>query len=370
MLRCSDRRQDIPVFHLLVLTVKPRIGNSERRRMDKLIQGLPKAELHIHIEGSLEPDLMFALAKRNGIRLRFDSVEEVRRAYAFSNLQSFLDIYYEGANVLQKEQDFYDLTWAYLERASAQNVRHTEIFFDPQTHTDRDIAFDTVLAGIHHALDDGRQRLNISSRLILCFLRHLSAEAAMKTLKQALPHKDKIIAVGLDSSELGHPPEKFTEVFDRARAEGFLTVAHAGEEGPPDYIWQALDLLKVSRIDHGVRCTGDATLMDRLVHEQIPLTVCPLSNVKLRVFDTMRDHNLKELLDRGICATVNSDDPAYFGGYIHDNFVQAQQALGLDVTAIHNLAKNAFQASFLEPPEKQKLLDELNVYMTSNLEGS
>lgn len=337
--------------------------------MDKLIQGLPKAELHIHIEGSLEPELMFALAERNGIRLRFGSVEELRRAYAFSDLQSFLDIYYEGANVLREEQDFYDLTWAYLERASAQNVRHTEIFFDPQTHTDRDIGFDTVLAGIHRALDDGRQRLSISSHLILCFLRHLSADAAMDTLEQALPHKDKIIGVGLDSSERGHPPEKFTEVFDRARGEGFVTVAHAGEEGPPEYIWQALDLLKVSRIDHGVRCTGDAALADRLVHEQIPLTVCPLSNVKLRVFDTMGDHNLKQLLDLGICATVNSDDPAYFGGYIHENFTQAQQALDLDAEAIHSLAKNAFQASFLGPREKQRLLHELDAYMSPYLKG-
>lgn len=335
--------------------------------MDELIHGLPKAELHIHIEGSLEPELMFALAERNGIRLRFGSVEELRRAYAFSNLQSFLDIYYEGANVLREEQDFYDLTWAYLERASVENVRHTEIFFDPQTHTDRDIDFDTVLAGIDRALEDGRQRLNISSHLILCFLRHLSADAAMQTLEQALPHKDKIIGVGLDSSELGHPPENFTEVFDRARAEGFLTVAHAGEEGPPEYIWQALDLFRVSRVDHGVRCTGDATLVDRLVHEQVPLTVCPLSNVKLRVFDTMRDHNLKQLLDLGICVTVNSDDPAYFGGYINENFAQAQQALDLDAEAIQRLAKNSFQASFLGPQEKQKLFDELDAYVAPYL---
>ncbi len=338
--------------------------------MNELIQGLPKAELHIHIEGSLEPELMIALAERNGIKLRFSSVEEVREAYAFSNLQSFLDIYYEGANVLREEQDFYDLTWAYLNRAAAQNVRHTEIFFDPQTHTDRGISFETVMSGIHRALMDGREQLKISSHLILCFLRHLSAEAAMAALDQALSHKDKIIGVGLDSSEVGHPPEKFTEVFHRAREAGFLTVAHAGEEGPPDYIWQALDLLKVSRIDHGVRCTEDAALVDRLVRDDVPLTVCPLSNVKLRVFDTLRDHNLKRFLELGICATVNSDDPAYFGGYVNENFIEAGQALGLDADAIRRLARNSFQASFLDVAGKQKLVDEVDAYMAPWLTGS
>jgi adenosine deaminase len=335
--------------------------------MEQLIHGLPKAELHIHIEGSLEPELMFALAERNGIRLRFGSVQAVRDAYAFSNLQSFLDIYYEGAGVLREEPDFYDLTWAYLEKAAAQNVRHTEIFFDPQTHTDRGIHFGTVVSGIHRALEDGRHRLNVSSHLILCFLRHLSAEAAMETLEQALPYKDRIIAVGLDSSEVGHPPERFKEVFGRARAEGFLTVAHAGEEGPPEYIWQALDLLQVSRIDHGVRCTEDAALVDRLAREQVPLTVCPLSNVKLRVFDSMADHNLKQLLDLGICATVNSDDPAYFGGYINENFADAGQALGLGPEEIYRAAGNSFQASFLPLAEKQRLMAELDAYMAPYL---
>nr|VFK41033.1 MAG: adenosine deaminase [Candidatus Kentron sp. TC] len=333
--------------------------------MKQLIHALPKAELHIHIEGSLESELMFSLAERNGMKLRFDSVEQVRRAYAFSDLQSFLDIYYEGANVLRQEQDFYDLTWAYLERASAQRVRHAEIFFDPQTHTERGVGFETVFSGIWRALEDGRERLDISSRLILCFLRHLSADAAMETLEQALPRKDRIIAVGLDSSEAGHPPDKFKAVFERARREGFLTVAHAGEEGPPEYIRQALDSLAVSRIDHGVRCTEDAALVRRLAEEGTPLTVCPLSNIKLRVFDTMADHNLKVLLDHGIRATVNSDDPAYFGGYINENYSAAQAALGLSVEDLHRLAKNSFEAGFLSPSDKRKFITELDAYMVS-----
>nr|VFK28741.1 MAG: adenosine deaminase [Candidatus Kentron sp. MB]VFK74073.1 MAG: adenosine deaminase [Candidatus Kentron sp. MB] len=333
--------------------------------MGAFIDALPKAELHIHIEGSLEPELMFSLAKRNGIKLRFDSVEEVRRAYAFSDLQSFLNIYYEGANVLREEEDFYELTWAYLKKASEQRVRHTEIFFDPQTHTERGIGFETVLSGIWRALEAGREQLDISSHLILCFLRHLSAESAIQTLEQALPFRDRIIAVGLDSSEMGHPPEKFQAVFDRARNEGFLTVAHAGEEGPPEYIRQALDLLHVSRIDHGVRCTEDVTLMKRLAKEQIPLTVCPLSNVKLRVFDTMARHNLKTLLDHGIRATINSDDSAYFGGYINQNYLAAQTALGLDAEDLHHLARNSFEAAFLAPVEKQRFIAELDASVAS-----
>nr|VFK13582.1 MAG: adenosine deaminase [Candidatus Kentron sp. LPFa]VFK29531.1 MAG: adenosine deaminase [Candidatus Kentron sp. LPFa] len=333
--------------------------------MKGLIHALPKAELHIHIEGSLEPDLMFSLAERNGIRLRFGSVEEARRAYAFSDLQSFLDIYYEGANVLREEQDFYDLTWAYLERASAQRVRHAEIFFDPQTHTERGIGFETVFSGIWRALEDGRERLDISSHLILCFLRHLSADAAMETLAQALPYRDRIIAVGLDSSEAGHPPDKFKAIFERARSEGFLTVAHAGEEGPPEYIRQALDFLAVSRIDHGVRCMEDAALARRLAEEGIPLTVCPLSNVKLRVFDTMADHNLKVLLDRGIRATINSDDPAYFGGYINENYLAAQAALGLGAEDLYRLARNSFEAGFLSPADQQRFIAELDACMAS-----
>nr|VFJ54241.1 MAG: adenosine deaminase [Candidatus Kentron sp. FW] len=333
--------------------------------MEKLIHALPKAELHIHIEGSLEPELMFSLARRNGIKLRFDSVEAVRRAYAFRDLQSFLDIYYEGARVLNREQDFYDLTWAYLEKASSQHVRHAEIFFDPQTHTERGIEFTTVFSGIARALEDGARKLAISSHIIPCFLRHLSADSAMETLEQVLPFRDKIIAVGLDSSEQGNPPEKFQAVFDRARMEGFFTVAHAGEEGPPAYIRQALHSLRVSRIDHGVRCAEDPALVERLVRQQVPLTVCPLSNVKLRVFDTMADHNLKDLLDQGVCVTINSDDPAYFGGYINENYLATQAALGLDIRDLHRLAGNSFRASFLPPQTKYSLLAELDTYMAS-----
>ncbi len=328
--------------------------------IDAYIRSLPKAELHLHIEGSLEPELMFALAKRNNIPLRFDSVEAVRKAYQFHNLQSFLDIYYEGAQVLLHEQDFYDLTWAYLERVAPQQVRHVEIFFDPQTHTDRGVAFETVINGIYRALQDGKAKLGISFGLILCFLRHLSAESAMATLEAALPHREKIIAVGLDSSEVGNPPEKFKAVFDRARSEGFLTVAHAGEEGPPDYIWQALDLLHVRRIDHGVRSIEDEALMERLAKEKIPLTVCPLSNIKLCVFDRLEDHNLKKLLDRGLCVTLNSDDPSYFGGYLEENFLATQKALNLSRDDLYQLARNSFEATFLPEAEKKRLIDDLN----------
>jgi len=324
------------------------------------IARLPKVELHLHIEGSLEPELMFALAERNGVELPYSSVEEVRKAYGFSDLQSFLDIYYAGACVLLKEQDFYDLTWAYLLRCEDDEVCHTEIFFDPQTHTDRGVAFETVIEGISRALADGREQLGISSHLILCFLRHLSAAAAMETLAQALPYRDRIIAVGLDSSEKGHPPEKFVEVFDRARAEGFLTVAHAGEEGPPAYIEQALDLLKVTRIDHGVRCTEDPKLVRRLQKEQVPLTVCPLSNIKLRVFDRLGDHNLKQLLDDGLCVTVNSDDPAYFGGYIGQNFRETAEALNLDLDDLEKLARNAVTASFLDDDRRKELMTRID----------
>jgi adenosine deaminase len=334
--------------------------------MDAFVAGLPKAELHMHIEGSLEPELMFALAARNDVRLPFASVAEVRKAYQFTDLQSFLDICYEGARVLLKEQDFYDLTWAYLQKAQMQNVRHAEIFFDPQIHTDRGVSFETVINGIHGALAEGERRLSIGSRLIMCFLRHLPAEAANATLKQALPFKDWIVAVGLDSSEVGHPPEKFQAVFERAREEGFLTVAHAGEEGPPEYIWQALDLLKVVRIDHGVRCVEDPRLVERLAAEQVPLTVCPLSNVKLHGFEAMEQHNLKQLLDLGICATVNSDDPAYFGGYVNENLHAAQQALGLERGDLYRLARNSFVAAFLDASEKRKLIDELDGYMQSH----
>ena len=321
-----------------------------------LVQRIPKAELHLHIEGTLEPELMMAIAERNSVELPFSGVDEIREAYNFSNLQSFLDIYYAGAQVLKRRQDFHDLTWAYLERAQEDNVRHVEIFFDPQTHTERGIDITTVLDGICGALQAGETQLGITFRLIMCFLRHLSAAEAMQTLEDALPFKDRIDAVGLDSSEVGHPPSKFTEVFDRARREGFLTVAHAGEEGPPEYIWEALELLKVERIDHGVRCLEDPALVERLAKERTPLTVCPLSNVKLRVFDTLEQHNLKELMAQGLHVTINSDDPAYFGGYIGENFIRTQQALDLDAEDIRSLAINSFTASFLSDAEKELLI--------------
>ncbi len=328
--------------------------------LTELIRRIPKAELHLHIEGTLEPELMMKLARRNRIALPYANIDEIRAAYEFSNLQSFLDIYYAGARVLQTEQDFDDLTRAYLERAAQDNVRHVEIFFDPQTHTERNVSFRTVIDGISSALEDGESDLGISSRLIMCFLRHLSADDAMATLEAALPFADRIAAVGLDSSEVGHPPSKFEAVFDRARSEGFLTVAHAGEEGPPAYIIEALDLLKVRRIDHGVRCLEDPKLVARLVKEQIPLTVCPLSNVKLRVFETLEQHNLKRLLDAGLCVTVNSDDPAYFGGYIGENLMQTQQALKLDQSDIHALARNAFIASFLAEADRARHIADLD----------
>lgn len=324
------------------------------------VRALPKAELHLHIEGTLEPELMFELAKRNGIGLPYASVGDVRHAYVFSDLQSFLDIYYAGCSVLLKEKDFYELTWAYLKRAAAQGVRHAEIFFDPQTHTDRGVAFETVVTGIHRALEDGRTRLGITSGLILCFLRHLSAEAAMRTLSDALPYREWILAVGLDSSEVGHPPAKFKDVYDRARESGLLAVAHAGEEGPPAYVWEALDLLMVRRIDHGVRSLEDERLVGRLVDQQTPLTVCPLSNVKLRVFPSLRAHNLKQMLDRGLLVTVNSDDPAYFGGYVADNFAASGAALGLSRDQLLSLARNSFLASFLREEQQRAYLDELD----------
>ena len=330
------------------------------------IAGLPTAELHLHIEGTLEPELMFEIARRNKVPLRFRSVEEVRRAYRFSSLQDFLDIYYEGAKVLLAERDFYDLTRAYLERAHADGVRHAEIFFDPQTHTDRGVKFETVVTGIHRALADAEHELRMSSALILCFLRHLPAEAAMDTLEQALHFKPWIAGVGLDSSERGHPPRDFQQVFDRARAAGFLPVAHAGEEGPPEYVWEALDLLKALRIDHGVRSLEDPKLVERLLAHHVPLTVCPLSNVKLRVFDTMADHNLKRLLARGLCVTVNSDDPAYFGGYVADNYRAAMNALRLTRDEIVGLARNSFLASFLSPMEKRGRLEEIDFYLATS----
>jgi len=320
--------------------------------LNELIRRIPKAELHIHIEGSLEPELMFEIARRNGITLRYRSVDALRRAYQFTDLQSFLDIYYEGAAVLRRERDFNEMTLAYLRRAATDNVRHAEIFFDPQTHTGRGIAFATVIDGISAALRAGP----ISSRLILCFLRHLSAESAMQTLEAALPYRDRIVAVGLDSAEAGNPPSKFVAVFARARQEGFLTVAHAGEEAGPSYIGEALALLRVSRIDHGVRCFEDPALVDDLVARRIPLTVCPLSNVKLGIFRSIQDHPLRTMLQRGIVATVNSDDPAYFGGYVVDNYLAVASALGLQEAEVRTLARNSFEASFLPDEEKKAYL--------------
>lgn len=313
------------------------------------LNALPKAELHLHLEGSLEPELLFALAERNKIALPWNDVETLRKAYDFNNLQEFLDLYYKGADVLRTSQDFYDLTWAYLLRCKAQNVIHTEPFFDPQTHTDRGVPFEVVLNGIAAALKDGEQQLGITSGLILSFLRHLSEAEAEKTLDQALPFRDAFVAVGLDSSEMGHPPSKFQRVFDRARHEGFLTVAHAGEEGPPEYIWEAIDLLKIQRIDHGVRAIEDERLMQRIIDEQIPLTVCPLSNTKLRVFDDMAQHNILDMLERGVKVTVNSDDPAYFGGYVTENFYALHTALGMTQDQAKRLAQNSLDARLVKP---------------------
>jgi adenosine deaminase len=332
--------------------------------MEALLVDLPKAELHLHIEGTLEPDLAFTMARRNQVELPYEDEEALRRAYVFEDLQSFLDIYYAACGVLVTERDFYDLTWAYLLRAAGQGVRHAEIFFDPQTHTDRGVEFGTVIEGITRALDDGEHNLRVTSRLIMCFLRHLSAEAAMATLEAALPYRDSIVAVGLDSGEAGNPPEKFRDVFDRARSEGFLAVAHAGEEGPPEYIWQALDLLGARRIDHGVRCTEDGRLVERLVAEQTPLTVCPFSNVKLRVFPDLQQHNFGELLDRGLLVTINSDDPAYFGGYIADNYIGTAAALGLTADQMVQVARNSFAASFLPETEQQQHLDAIDALVT------
>jgi len=327
-----------------------------------ILEEMPKAELHIHIEGSLEPELIFSLAQRNGVELPYRSVDALRSAYAFTDLQSFLDIYYAGASVLLQEQDFHDMTMAYLRRAHADNVRHTEIFFDPQTHTARGVSIATVIDGIHRATQDAHSKWGISSALILCFLRHLSEEDALATLEQALPHHSKFIGVGLDSSERGHPPEKFARVFARCRDLGMHLVAHAGEEGPPAYIESALDVLHVERIDHGVRCLEDPVLTQRVARDRIPLTVCPLSNIKLRVFDRMQDHNLPALLDAGLMATVNSDDPAYFGGYLNDNFIEAFEALPLGIAHARELARNSFSASFLPIADKQKYLAEVDAF--------
>jgi adenine deaminase len=326
------------------------------------IAGLPKAELHLHIEGSLEPELAFALAQKNGVRLPYPSVEALRAAYAFTNLQSFLDIYYQGMSVLLHEQDFYDLAWAYLTKAKRQNVVHAEIFFDPQGHTARGVPIATIINGLSRALGDAETKLGITSKLILCFLRHLDEDDALRTFDAAMPFREKIAGVGLDSSEVGHPPSKFKRVFRRAREHGFHTVAHAGEEGPPDYVWEALDVLGVERIDHGVRSLEDATLVRRLRDDRIPLTVCPLSNVKLRVFETLDRHPLRRMLDAGLAATVNSDDPAYFGGYIEENFRETSAALDLSERQLGELARNAFNGAFLDDAAKRDLLGRVERY--------
>jgi len=329
-------------------------------RLPELLRRMPKAELHIHIEGSLEPELIFEMARRNGVSIPYASVEELRQAYAFTNLQSFLDIYYAGASVLLQEQDFYDMAWAYLKKARADHVVHAEIFFDPQTHTARGVPMQVVVDGLHRACQDARAKLGVSASLILCFLRHLSEEDAFATLEQALPLRDKFIGVGLDSSEVGHPPEKFARVFAKCRELGLRLVAHAGEEGPPAYVWSALDVLKVERIDHGVQSPKDPALVQRLAQDRIPLTVCPLSNLKLCVFPKLADHNLGALLDAGLVATVNSDDPAYFGGYMNDNFVQTFAATGLISRHAYQLARNSFEASFVDEATKAGWIRELD----------
>ena len=329
-------------------------------RLPELLERMPKAELHIHIEGSLEPELIFALAQRNRLTLPYASVNALRSAYAFTSLQSFLDIYYAGASVLIQEQDFYDMAHAYFARAAQDKVIHTELFFDPQTHTARGVSMETVITGLHRACVDAKAELGVSASLIMCFLRHLSEEDAFETLEQALPLRDKFIGVGLDSGEVGNPPEKFARVFARCRELGFHLVAHAGEEGPPAYVWTALDVLKVERIDHGVQSSKDALLMQRLAKDRIALTVCPLSNLKLCVFPDLASHNLRELLDAGLVATVNSDDPAYFGGYINDNFTQAFAACGLQAQHAYDLARNSFEASFIDASARRRHMDQLH----------
>ena len=324
------------------------------------IKKSPKAELHLHIEGSLEPELMFKLSKKNKIEIPFKNVNEIRTAYNFTNLDSFLKIYYQGSNVLITEEDFFDLTWEYILRCKQDNIVHTEIFFDPQSHLPRGIKFDTIVNGINQALRKAEKDFGISSKIIMCFLRHLNEDSCFKVLKHACNHKDKIIGVGLDSSEKGNPPTKFKRLFEEAMKEGFVTVAHAGEEGPPEYIWDSLNILKVKRIDHGVQCLNDEKLVEKLVKEQIPLTVCPLSNVKLCVFDKLEDHNLKKMLDKGLRVMVNSDDPAYFGGYLNKNLIETSKAQNLSLEDVKILIQNSFKSSFLDTEKKEKWLKKVN----------
>lgn len=334
--------------------------------MNAFIQGLPKVELHLHIEGSLEPELLFELAQRNNIDIPYESPQALRKAYEFEDLQSFLDIYYQGANALRTEQDFYDLTWAYLERCKADNVIHTEIFFDPQTHTDRGIEFETVISGIHRAMQDGSEKLGITSQIIACFLRHLSEESAIETLQSIVKHKDKIVGVGLDSSELGHPPEKFKRAFQQAKEAGLLTVAHAGEEGPAQNIIDSVEMLGVSRVDHGVRCVEDASLVEALIESKMPLTVCPLSNIKLCVFDEMEQHNIVDLLRKGVAVTINSDDPAYFGGYMTDNFMAVSNAHPMTKAELAQFTINAINASFISEALKAKYRAHVADYLANH----
>lgn len=332
-------------------------------QLPDVLRGLPKAELHIHIEGSLEPELIFAMAERNNVALAYPDVESLRAAYAFTDLQSFLDIYYAGASVLLTEADFFDMAWAYFLRAKADNILHAELFFDPQTHTARGVSMGTVINGLRRACDRAQSELGVRAELILCFLRHLSEDDALTTFEEARPYLGKFIGVGLDSSELGHPPEKFARVFAQARKDGLRLVAHAGEEGPPAYIWGALDVLKAERIDHGVQALKDPALVKRLAEQRVPLTVCPFSNIKLCVFKTLAEHNLRQLLDAGLMATVNSDDPAYFGGYLNQNFVDTFDALGLDAGQAATLARNSFIASFASAAQKRDDLDRLDAYL-------
>jgi len=334
--------------------------------MRDFIENLPKAELHLHIEGSFEPSLMFEIAKRNKIAIPFKSVKEIEDAYQFNCLQDFLDIYYQGANVLQQEQDFYDLTYSYLEKCAVQNVRHTEIMFDPQTHTDRGVSFETVINGISKACDDAEEKLNVSSLLIMSYLRHLSEEDCLKTLDQALPFKDKITCVGLDSSEKGNPPSKFKNVFAKSIEAGFIPVAHAGEEGDADYVWEALDILNIKRIDHGNNSLQDDKLVKEIIKRDLALTVCPLSNTALKVVADLKDHPLKKMMDLGLKVTINSDDPAFFGGQVNENYIQIQKALDLTKENLYNLAKNSFQYSFLDNETKEKYLNELEEYYLKN----
>ena len=325
----------------------------------EFIKKSPKAELHLHIEGTLEPEQMFALAKRNNINIPFKSIDEVKKAYNFSNLESFLKTYYEGAKVLIKEQDFFDITWAYVLKCKEDNIVHTEIFFDPQTHTNRGISFDIVINGIYKALQKAEKEFDLSFKIIMCFLRHLDEEEGFKILDQALIHKDKIYGIGLDSSETGNPPNKFEKLFKKAIEYGFITVAHAGEEGPPEYIWEALNLLNVKRIDHGVQCLKDKKLVEKLSKNQIPLTVCPLSNIKLRVFNELKEHNLKKMLDKKLMVMVNSDDPAYFGGYLNKNLIETQAALNLSKDNIKTLLINSFKSSFLSEEIKKDWINKI-----------